>query len=238
MSDKILISEIFGPTIQGEGVLLGKPTIFVRSGGCDFRCVWCDTGYAVLPKHKDTWHKMTVMEILDKVDELADGTFPIITLSGGNPALQPFQYLVSPAHQRRYNVALETQGSKPKEWFELLNYLILSPKPPSSEMEFDKNALRECIMIGSHNTTLKVVVFDEEDYKFARSIHREYPYLPMYLSTGNKYVGIDQEPKTDIQGLLDQTKIISEWVLKDSNMSNVFVTPQLHTLLWGGQRGY
>jgi 7-carboxy-7-deazaguanine synthase len=42
----ILISEIFGPTIQGEGALVGKPTVFVRTGGCDYRCDWCDTVYA------------------------------------------------------------------------------------------------------------------------------------------------------------------------------------------------
>ena len=36
----IAISEIFGPTIQGEGALIGVPTVFVRTGGCDFRCSW------------------------------------------------------------------------------------------------------------------------------------------------------------------------------------------------------
>ena len=41
MTDKISISEIFGPTIQGEGSLVGKPTVFVRSGGCDYFCSWC-----------------------------------------------------------------------------------------------------------------------------------------------------------------------------------------------------
>ena len=44
---KLRISEIFGPTIQGEGALIGKPTVFVRAGGCDYRCSWCDTLYAV-----------------------------------------------------------------------------------------------------------------------------------------------------------------------------------------------
>ena len=48
---KVRVSEIFGPTVQGEGPLIGKPTVFVRTGGCDYRCNWCDTLYAVLPKH-------------------------------------------------------------------------------------------------------------------------------------------------------------------------------------------
>ncbi len=46
-SNEIRVSEIFGPTIQGEGVLIGLPTVFVRSGGCDYRCSWCDSLHAV-----------------------------------------------------------------------------------------------------------------------------------------------------------------------------------------------
>ncbi|TIT89813.1 MAG: 7-carboxy-7-deazaguanine synthase QueE, partial [Mesorhizobium sp.] len=36
----IRVSEIFGPTVQGEGVLIGLPTVFIRTGGCDYRCSW------------------------------------------------------------------------------------------------------------------------------------------------------------------------------------------------------
>ena len=52
MKPRIRISEIFGPTIQGEGPLMGRPTVFVRTGGCDYRCRWCDTLYAVLPEFR------------------------------------------------------------------------------------------------------------------------------------------------------------------------------------------
>jgi len=45
--DEIRVSEIFGPTIQGEGALIGQPTVFVRTGGCDYRCSWCDSLHAV-----------------------------------------------------------------------------------------------------------------------------------------------------------------------------------------------
>src|SRR5262245_60899791 len=44
------VIEIFGPTVQGEGVDQGVVSHFVRFGGCDFRCDWCDTPYAVVPK--------------------------------------------------------------------------------------------------------------------------------------------------------------------------------------------
>ena len=63
----IRISEIFGPTVQGEGALIGKPTVFVRTGGCDFRCSWCDTLHAVLPAYRHDWLPMTDEEILASV---------------------------------------------------------------------------------------------------------------------------------------------------------------------------
>jgi 7-carboxy-7-deazaguanine synthase len=44
------VVEVFGPTIQGEGALAGLPTLFVRFGGCDYRCSWCDSLLAVLPE--------------------------------------------------------------------------------------------------------------------------------------------------------------------------------------------
>ena len=70
---RILVSEIFGPTVQGEGPLIGQPSVFVRTGGCDYRCSWCDTLYAVLPQYRDEWTLMTPADIMVRVNELAGG---------------------------------------------------------------------------------------------------------------------------------------------------------------------
>ena len=83
MSEPILVSEIFGPTVQGEGPLIGRPSVFVRTGGCDYRCRWCDTLYAVLPEHRGEWTAMTAEEIVARVGELAGGPL-LVTLTGGN----------------------------------------------------------------------------------------------------------------------------------------------------------
>src|SRR5260221_7769924 len=89
VTKRIRISEIFGPTVQGEGPLIGRPTVFVRTGGCDFRCSWCDTLYAVLPEHRSGWTPMSAGDILAKVVTLSGGAPLTVSLSGGNPALQP-----------------------------------------------------------------------------------------------------------------------------------------------------
>ena len=59
VSEAIRVSEIFGPTIQGEGALIGQPTVFVRTGGCDYRCSWCDSLHAVESAYRETWAPMS-----------------------------------------------------------------------------------------------------------------------------------------------------------------------------------
>ena len=112
MTKRIRISEIFGPTIQGEGPLIGRPTVFVRTGGCDYRCTWCDTLYAVLPEYRDDWVPMTPDEIMARVNELAGGKPVLVSLSGGNPALQPLAPLIALGRERGLSFVMETQGSK------------------------------------------------------------------------------------------------------------------------------
>jgi len=145
MTELVRISEIFGPTIQGEGPLIGRPTVFVRTAGCDYRCAWCDTLYAVLPEYRDEWPLMTPPQIITRVNELARDTRVLISLSGGNPALQPLAPVIALGRRHRHRFALETQGSVSQVWFADLEWLILSPKPPSSGMTTDRNALAECL---------------------------------------------------------------------------------------------
>ena len=70
-SSVIRISEIFGPTIQGEGALIGQPTVFVRTGGCDYRCSWCDSLHAVDTRFRADWRATTTDEVLNNVRALS-----------------------------------------------------------------------------------------------------------------------------------------------------------------------
>src|SRR5436190_6703748 len=105
------VIEIFGPTIQGEGAEAGLPTHFVRLGGCDFRCTWCDTMYAVDPAAvRANSVRMSTEAIVEQIAAL-DGSPAWVTLSGGNPALHHVGPLVDSLHASGYLVATETQGS-------------------------------------------------------------------------------------------------------------------------------
>jgi 7-carboxy-7-deazaguanine synthase len=228
---QISISEIFGPTLQGEGPIIGKPSVFVRVGGCDFRCNWCDTLYAVLPEYKQEWEKLNDEEILSKVLLLTNNNPILVTLTGGNPALYDFSGLIKKGHARELTFALETQGSIAKPWFADLDHLILSPKGPSSGMETDWNIVQACLNAAGKavSAALKFVVFDEADYLFARHGAGLFPEIPVYLQIGT--------PAGDAKSTFgEQADWLLERALRDG-WHHVTILPQMHVMLWGQKRG-
>jgi len=242
VTDQIRISEIFGPTIQGEGPLIGRPTVFVRTGGCDYRCTWCDTLYAVLPEHRGGWTAAGPAAIMGQVNELAGGRPVLVTLSGGNPALQPLQSLIALGRRDGHSFAMETQGSVAQPWFADLDWLILSPKPPSSGMTTDWTVFESCIAAAGEGPrcVLKIVVFDEADYAYARAAAARCPALPVYLQVGNpapmQNAGTAMPEAADLAGLLARLRWLAGRTVADS-WFDATVLPQLHVLAWGNKRG-
>src|SRR5579859_3948598 len=269
-SRTIMVSEVFGVTIQGEGALIGVPTVFVRTGGCDYRCSWCDTLYAVLPEYKADWHPMTTQEVFAEIQRLSDYQPLLVTLSGGNPAIQPLGDLLDLGHAHGYTFAIETQGSVAQPWFARLDHLTLSPKPPSSKQVTRWGRLDRCIAYaratsdeqhieaddhvdaheGAHEQRaqvtsrsvlspvqicLKVVVFDEADFVYARQVAERYPDIPMYLQAGN-HTPPHLSGDLDTPGILERMDWLIQRVIAEKWYS-ARVLPQLHVLLWGNKRG-
>jgi 7-carboxy-7-deazaguanine synthase len=238
----LAISEVFGPTIQGEGALIGKPTVFVRTGGCDYRCSWCDSLYAVLPEYRAEWQSMTTDQVFSEIQRLSDNTPLLVTLSGGNPTIQPLEDLIDLGHTHGYTFAVETQGSFARLWFSKLDYLTLSPKPPSSLQRTHLDRLDRCIAYATKNQhkhqvqiCLKIVIFDDDDYLYAKHISARYPMLPLYLQAGN-HTPAHLAPEIDIAGILERM----DWLIRktiDDHWYDATILPQLHTLLWGNKRG-
>lgn len=238
----IMVSECFGPTPQGEGALIGKPTVFVRTGGCEYRCAWCDTLYAVLPEHRSEWYPMTKEEVFAEVQRLSGNKPILVTLSGGNPAIQPLESLIDLGHEHGYTFTIETQGSIAQPWFAKLDYLTLSPKPPSSKQVTRWERLDRCVSYARGKpgephpqASLKIVVFDEEDYIYARYVAERYPDLPVYLQAGN-HTPPHLAQEIDIKGILSRLDWLIQRVMQD-HWYSATVLPQMHVLLWGNKRG-
>jgi 7-carboxy-7-deazaguanine synthase len=234
------VMEIFGPTVQGEGMVIGQKTMFVRTAGCDYSCAWCDSAFTWDGSGKHEIRMLTAADIAAELVSLGGDTFSHVTLSGGNPALLAnLHELIGLLHERGIRVAIETQGSRWQDWFLLIDELTLSPKPPSSKMLTDWGILDgivEKLAKNSRNFSLKVVIFDEQDLKYAARIHERYPHVPLFLQTGNDDL-VEMDTAVLTQRLLKNYEWLIESVMASTELQSVRVLPQLHTWIWGNKRG-
>lgn len=248
------VVEVFGPTIQGEGPLAGLPTHFIRVAGCDYRCSWCDSPHAVLPKLWKGTPRRHASEIVEQVNDLTAGP-RWVTISGGNPAMYDLGRLLEELHASGYAVALETQGSIWKPWMTFIDMLVISPKPPSSGMmqktqEDFPGFLASAVRTGAREaaTAVKIVVFTNEDYEWAMELFPAIrPTWMRYLSLGTTVAGATLEqldaPRPQREwsdAALEMAagyQLLCERVASDPRCADVRVLPQLHVLAWGDKVG-
>jgi len=114
------INDIFY-SLQGEGYNTGRAAVFIRFAGCNLRCPFCDTEF-------DTFREMTDEEILQAIDSYASR---FVVLTGGEPTLQVDEAFVDLLHQHGFEVAMESNGTRPAP--PNLDWLTVSPKslPPT-----------------------------------------------------------------------------------------------------------
>jgi 7-carboxy-7-deazaguanine synthase len=238
---KLPVIELFGPTIQGEGALAGKVSHFLRLGGCTYRCSWCDSMHAVDPeqvKKNATWK--TQDEILEDIKKLPSS--PWITLTGGDPCQHDLHHLVTRIPDD-IKVAVETQGVFFPPWLQYCHLVTVSPKPPSSGMTTDMAILsaeiyrlQDWFQDGDAEVVLKVVVFNDDDYEFAKWIRDSLPYTTLYLSVGTAQKGSRPQDSNKLL-TLERYRWLSEKALADPQMRDARILPQLHYLMWDNEKG-
>lgn len=249
------VIEVFGPTVQGEGSEAGVPCYFIRFGGCDFRCTWCDSMYAVDPAEvRANAERRSATDLLNLLNGLG-GQASWVILSGGNPALHDLTPLVTALQDCGYLVAVETQGSRWQPWLADVDRLTVSPKPPSSGEVNGKSAagfrdfyakVAEAQRLA--NLTIKIVVADEDDLRWARNLLGMFPAAEHCLSVCTPQPGeghwedtakIEHLPDEDVlrREIGDRYRWLCEQVAADPLLARVRVLPQLHVIAWGNQRG-
>ncbi|MBS72528.1 MAG: 7-carboxy-7-deazaguanine synthase [Thermoplasmata archaeon] len=100
LNNKFPVVEIFH-SVQGEGYHVGTPSIFIRFGGCNLACEWCDTEF-------DKWENLKLRQIIDVLQQWNCNR---IVLTGGEPALQDLATIYNILHPMGYNIAIETNGT-------------------------------------------------------------------------------------------------------------------------------
>jgi 7-carboxy-7-deazaguanine synthase len=236
MPDTILIAELYGPVLQGEGALAGKASHFIRTAGCAYRCAWCDSMHAVDPDQiAATARRLTSEEIIEAVNKLPAS--PWTTLSGGDPVAWDLEKIVLGLRLSKMQVAVETQGALWRDWLEHCDLITCSPKPPSSGMasRLDMAILRKYEARLNSRLVFKIVAFDEADLDFAERLHRIFAKVPLYLTSGTPQHGTSLLAAQ--MATIDGYREIAEAVLSRPALRDATVLCQQHVLLYGRALG-
>ena len=204
------VTEIFH-SIQGESSYAGQPCVFVRSTGCNLRCVWCDTEYAFYGGRD-----MGVDEILSEVGRIG-GDCLLVELTGGEPLLQhDIGDLARRLLESGYTVLCETSGSLPVDRVPPEVVKIVDLKPPGSGEE-SSNDWRNLAILDPDRDELKFVIADREDYEWAARQVRERDLTRFVVHLSPEFES--QDPRE-----------LAEWVLADG--LPVRVQLQVHKFIW------
>jgi 7-carboxy-7-deazaguanine synthase len=208
--DSLVIHEIYA-SIQGESTFAGLPCAFVRTTGCNLRCVWCDTPQAF---HGGT--RMPRAHVLARA--LALGT-PLVEVTGGEPLLQPGVLpLLSELADAGKTVLLETSGEADVASVDRRVHKIMDLKCPGSG-ESHRNRWSNLEHIGPSDE-IKFVLADRADYEWMRGAiaERDLVRRTPHLLASTVFGGL-------------ATRDLVEWVLADQLPVRVQV--QLHKVVWG-----
>ena len=136
-------------TIQGEGFHQGRAAYFIRLGGCDVGCVWCDV--------KESWDagKHPLISVEKLVENVQHTPAKLVVITGGEPLMHDLNFLTQKLQQAGFETNIETSGSSPLSgsW----NWICLSPK------KF-KAPLPEVVPFANE---LKIIIFNKTDFKWA-----------------------------------------------------------------------
>jgi 7-carboxy-7-deazaguanine synthase len=207
--DTLVIHEIYA-SIQGESTFAGLPCTFVRTTGCNLRCVWCDTPQAF---HGGT--RMARGEVLARA--LSFGT-PLVELTGGEPLLQPGVFpLLSELCDAGKTVLVETSGEADVAGVDRRVHKVMDLKCPGSG-ESHRNRWSNLEAIGPRDE-IKFVLADRVDYEWMRDVVRE---RRLAGRTPNLLA-------STVFGKLAARDLVA-WVLEDA--LPVRVQLQLHKYIW------
>jgi len=229
----LVLSEVFGPTVQGEGPSMGRRCMFVRLGGCNLSCRWCDTPYtwdwrgltgtAYDPKKE--LHRTDVADVARAVVE-ADVT--LLVVSGGEPLLQQRGladlFAVLPAG---LDIEIETNGTRAPtpEITDAVTHFNVSPKLMHSGDPLRRRIIAAGLvgLRDSGKAVWKFVASRPADLSEIKVIVDSLGLYPVYVMP----LGTDRESTGARLSEMAEAIIANGWN----------ITTRLHVDIWGERRG-
>ena len=225
------ISEVFS-SIQGEGLLAGVPSLFIRTSGCNLRCHWCDTPYTSWAPEGGDW---PVDRIVDWVKQ--HPTYRHVVLTGGEPMIQPkLPHLARQLDDLGLHITVETAGTVRVEL--PCHLMSISPKlSNSTPLEQDggrwaasheRTRLNEDVLrqlTNSYVYQLKFVVSRVEDLEEIR------PIVGLCGAPAGRVL-LMPEGRTR-----EEIQARAGWLVELCKATGYRYCPRLHVELYGNRRG-
>lgn len=208
-------------SIEGEGVRTGAPSVFVRLFGCNLRCSYCDSMYAV---EGNDFREMTITDVIDSIRNFNVSN---VTITGGEPLIHPgIQDLLNQLDQQGYEINIETNGTRPKfkdykNVFYTMDWKSIS-SGENSKMDLNK------LMDLSQKDVVKFVVANPSDLQEASNVIETLENHFKNLGKSLPYFYVSPVFKTMAY------EDMVNWILSNQTMvrNKVRFQVQLHKIVW------
>lgn len=228
------VSEVFGPTLQGEGPYQGQAVQFLRTGGCNLSCSWCDTPYTWDGQRYDLRQELVQMSGAAVLSEIKTDV-PLV-VSGGEPLLHQenpgFLYAIKGARYKGCDIHVETNGTlqPTRHMKHLVTAFGVSPKLAHAGKHRGRQnpALHESwprFARQNRGVFLKVVVRNAEDVNFVASWAKDLDW---------------PKRQTWVMPLGTSTEeLLANWteIASAAAAFHINATQRLHVLAWGDCKG-
>jgi 7-carboxy-7-deazaguanine synthase len=222
--------EIFH-SVQGEGVNIGRPAVFLRLGLCNLKCTWCDTKYAWDWKTYNPKEQLVEMPPEDVEQEILRHNRKYLVVTGGEPMIQQSQFIPLLEHLESggFFIEVETNGTivPDQRLLDLVGYWSVSPKLQNSGNPQSLREVPECYRLFASVTSchFKYVIQNEYDFKEVQTLADKYGLAPEKI--------ILMPEAQNREDLLSR----SRWLVELCKAQGYIFSTRLHILLWGNERG-
>ncbi len=159
-------------TLQGEGPFCGEPAVFIRLGGCNLQCSFCDTEF-------DKFTNMSLTQILKLIEQkIAKSTINLIVITGGEPMRQPIEKLCSLLITRKFKVQIETNGTIIRK-LPTDVYVVCSPKLTNGQYYIKKPLI-------DFANCFKFLLTAKGEYNFVPKLDTSKPIYVQPIDSYNK----------------------------------------------------
>ena len=221
----LVVSEVFGPTFQGEGPTLGRRAAFVRLGRCNLTCGYCDSRYTWDWERFDPAEELSRRTIDDIVADVEAMDVDRVVVTGGEPLLQQRNLvpLLDACAERGWAVEVETNGTLAPSPAVVagVERFNVSPKLANSGVDAGKAIVPDVLraFAATGKAVFKFVVMGREDLDEIAALGVE----PVYVMAEG----------TTPDAVLATTRAVAD----DVSARGWHLTTRLHVLLWGDERG-